>query len=231
MSAEAKPVAMKPFPTGLWVGLAGLAVAGLVFVVYAGCSHRPAPPTAAANTSRALRASNVELFPGDLRRLQPHLGLKATACVRLEFEPPARRLHLDAELWQEGKPVRRPGGMSGYTPTNWPVDVSISLAPAAGPAGSAQYRVTMAAVDRSTLVSWESNRPAPPEGLYTHFRELHEPIEIGPGPPVPVWACLAYKTPNPFPEGWPSKRSFDEAARAAEWAIVLKVGWTEPTDP
>lgn len=204
-----------------------LAAGVLLVGMAAGCSRTPAPATAPARPSRAVRATRSELFAGDLKRLEPHLGL-SSGCVRLEFRPPDRIVTLEPEVWQDGKPV--PGDRSSVRSDQGPADASISLTPLPVAGGKPRYRITTALFGPGGSSAATTTRDAPgTDGVRrTYLKTLDGPIELQEGEPVAVWAYLVYEATNPFPPYSVTHGSFEEAAKDAVWAVVFKVGWTEP---
>jgi len=210
-----------------WAALACVFAGALLLGVYAVCSR--APP-AGAPASRAVRAVPAELFVGDLKRLEPHLGL-SSGCVRLEFGPPDRFITLEPEVWQDGKPLR--SDSSSARCGQGPAEASISITSVTSPGGKPQYRITTAlsGPDRSSTSTRTRDAPGTEGGMHTYFKTLDGPVELPEGRPVAVWACLLYKPTSPFPPDAVRQGSFKEAARGAVWAVVFKVGWEEPKGP
>jgi hypothetical protein len=218
----------------------GLAAGALVVAAFAGLfltrgspAVPPAtlapPPTPSVPESRVIRATPAELFSGDLKRLEPHLNL-TTGCVHLEFGLPERFLTVEPEVWQDGKPNR-----SGSWSQGWgggPADASVSFTPIAGPGGKPQFRITTALAGPGGKGGMATTRDAlKAEEAHGISKTLDGPIDIPAGPPVAVWAYLAYESRGGhFLPDDSRKKSFEEAAASAKWAVMLKVGWKEPSE-
>jgi hypothetical protein len=231
MATQVRSAVSKSHRTFWLVGLAVLAclvVGGVALQTYGGFFWGPSA-TPAAPPSRTIRASHADFFTGDLKRLQPHLGM-TVGCVHLEYAPPDRFVGLEAQFWQDGKPLR--GGPGYFRSPGGPADATISLTPVTGPGGKPQFRFMTALTGPDGYAATGSTRDAPTtEGLQSYIKTLDKPIEILDGPPVPVWAYLLYKrTGGVFPREDLRDGTFDEAARAVEWAVVLRIGWKEPDD-
>jgi hypothetical protein len=188
----------------------------------------PKPPEAAVAPAARVVASPSELFPGDLKRLQPHLRLTG-GCVRLDFEGPDLFVGEEVELWLDGKPARWLS-RSMTRLAKGPSEVSISLKELAAAGEAPRYEVIWSisgdpggATASPVLV--DGLRPGP-MGSSSHVEALKRPMPLLEGKPVPVWAYAAGEngsrrgTPDTV-EGW---------AAAAKWAVVLKVSWEEAKD-
>jgi hypothetical protein len=76
--------------------------------ILAVCSYltEPGDVVQAQKTEKktVIRISPSDLFPGDLRRIAPHLDLTASCCVKVDFEGP-KSLKTQVEEWQGGKAI------------------------------------------------------------------------------------------------------------------------------
>jgi hypothetical protein len=208
----------------------GALVFGIAVVVAAyglGCARQPAQAPTPAQ-SGVVRATPTELFVGDLKRLEPHLGL-ASGCVRLDFDGPERVITIEPEVWQGGS--KQP---SSHGSTSWkqgPVEASISLKRVIGPDGKAQYEIVDVLSGQSGRVTSMSFRttvdiPAVEGRAHTFAKTLHGPTELPEGQKVPVWAHLVYGPVDPpHPPKDVAEGTFEEAAKGALWAVILRVSW------
>src|SRR5438477_2011904 len=105
------------------------------------CERKPAPAPA-----RAVRVSPSELFIGDLKRLEPHLGL-TSGCVRLDSGGPALWFGMEVELWQGGKRIKSLG--ASHRRWEGPGEASISLKEETGPSGKPKCRLVEASSGKS----------------------------------------------------------------------------------
>jgi hypothetical protein len=203
-------------------------VPGLILCVCVGCGRHPAQSSAPTPVSYAVRVSSSDLFLGDLKRLEPHLGLRASGCVHLDIGKPDVSIAVKPEFWRDGKKLRSASLFTrGAKPG--PADVSISLREMTDFHGKPQYDVTTAISGASGDTSVHSAHDAPviTEGP-TGEKKLRGPVDLPPNKLVAVWAWLRYdsKADAPYPPA-SYKGSFEEAAKGAKWAVILKVGWSD----
>lgn len=204
-----------------------LFVGVFLFALSAGCSRKPAAPVAGAEP-RTLRVSASELFVGDLKRVEPHLALTSNGCIRLEYGAPDRFITLEPQVWQNGKLI--PCGRSSTRARKGPADASISISPMSGPGGKRQIRIITAVTgaEDSFTHTWIQDEPVSgSKGTHATVKKLSEPVELMDGQSVAVWAYLVYKMGEQVPPKGLTD-SFEDAAKGAQWAVVLKIGWEEP---
>ena len=58
------------------------AIVAVLVNFYTGYLRRPTPTDSAVSESRVFRVSSSELFTGEMKRFEPHLGLTSSGCVR-----------------------------------------------------------------------------------------------------------------------------------------------------
>src|SRR5947208_1779344 len=98
-----------------------LVLGGSILLFAGGFSRKPAPAGAAPV---GVRVSPSELFAGEAKRLEPHLGL-TSGCAHLESAHAVVWIGAEVELWQDGKLVKVVGG--GQHRVEEPNEVSVSL--------------------------------------------------------------------------------------------------------
>ena len=204
-----------------------IAIVDVLVNFYTGYLRRPTPTDSAVSESRVFRVSSSELFTGEMKRFEPHLGLTSSGCVRLEFNSPDRFITFVPEIWQEGK--RLPSGRTSSRSRGGPVDASISFAKIATTGGKEQYRLIEALTGTNESHKGTTEFEVPVLGTSRGtIKKLEGTVEIPEGQLIDVWAYLVYKsTSGPLPRS-ASEVSFEEAAKGATWAVVFKVGWEEP---
>jgi hypothetical protein len=185
-----------------------------------------------------VRITPEELFTGDLKRLQPHLGL-TTGYVKLACDGPGVPAEIAIEIWKNGKLLRHHGGSSGLLPD----EISISVKEVADRDGKDKYRVVIAekAVRRelrwnygvlphivtsggSSSLTTDVDVPRLSEESSLRAVEiLKEPIELTKDHPVVIWAYVAGRHAGETKPG----ETIEEAVSRVEWALVVKMSLRE----
>jgi hypothetical protein len=167
-----------------------------------------------------VRVSPSTLFKGDLKRLEPHLGL-TTGCVEVRHKGPRRHLRLETrlEVWKDGKldgPIIERG-------TLYPDDleVSVSVKEAHDAEGKARLRVIVARTDAAASTSW-IDRPEEKKGelgaTFSSTEAIRKPIELEEGKPAAVWITRKNTSGEFFPD-----LTLEEKAGRSTWALLLKL--------
>src|SRR5262245_10777249 len=69
-----------------------------------------------------------EMFAGEWKKLEPHRGLTARGCGKVEPAGKGRNFHVRLELWENGKRSDKPLGGPGLSLTSGsPFELSISV--------------------------------------------------------------------------------------------------------
>ncbi|MDB5310382.1 MAG: hypothetical protein JWO38_4584 [Gemmataceae bacterium] len=185
----------------------------------------PSDPTPPTPEPRSVRISRSDLFPGDLKRLAPHLGLAATGCVHFDVTGSDWTIGMEVESYQKGKP-RSLG--SSWTPHKHSGEVSISLREVTDPNGKLEFQIVMAFTNQSESGSWTSRIEAPDGGRgvsnrSTTYLRASGSRDLAEGERVAVWAHTAYEDVRQMR---PADSLVDEA-KQGKWAVVLWVWWEE----
>jgi hypothetical protein len=200
-----------------------------LLLVLSGVALLPPLPGASGQERKsdpAIGASPSSLFPKDLARLEPHLGME-TGCVGLapRFTGTAS-VRLTLERWQQGK-VTEIGRLDTKVSSLLAHSVSISVREVER-RGKSQYRITVVHSVSSDARAWGTREVGlwfldPPafEPKATGRKQLPEEVSITASGAVPVWALL-YSSSGDIKGG---KKTVAESAKEAEWAIVFKVGF------
>jgi hypothetical protein len=212
---------------GAVVVLALLAACG-GFALYALSQARPATmPVTALKTPVAnpgppqgiVRVSSSDLFSGDLKRLEPHLGL-TSGCVKLEYQGPMVKLKLEPEVWHKGKRERSMGGMG--TTLSGPSELSVSLGEATDGQGKPRYRMIAALSSSNGYVASTTHVDAPQLKQPTSSRGpkgLARQTDLANGQSLAVWGYMAGEGANESR----GDESVEEMAKRVEWALVLRI--------
>jgi hypothetical protein len=160
-----------------------------------------------------------DLFTGDLKRLEPHLGL-TTGCVKLKYEGPETPMHYVVQVWREGQwkdlNHNKMGTLKGDD------EISISVREAVDD-GKRKYQVVVARSNvefGSTRTTMYVDPPA--STMRASAREqLQRTLDVKTPGEVVVWA---------WKKGTGEKFSLagrgpveERATRSAEWALALKL--------
>ena len=114
------------------------------FLVFAAVCLAAVPaPIVDETRPAAARIDPAELFPGELKKLEPHLGLAASGCVKVEPAGKGRNFHVRLELWENGKRSGKPLGGPGLALSSGvPFELSVSVREDPGRFDKPMYRVT-----------------------------------------------------------------------------------------
>jgi hypothetical protein len=155
----------------------------------------------------------------------------SSGCVRLDCGEPELFITLETERWQDGKKVATNKSTSRQSGL---AEASISLKELPSLEGESRYQIVTAVAGRSRSSAATTATDAPKaieNGSRTFFKKLESPVDLPESNPVAVWAFLLYKATNPYPPDSVKNGTFEEAAKDAKWAVVLKVGWEPTRDP
>jgi hypothetical protein len=181
-----------------------------------------APPVSVPVAVRALPA---DLFVGDVKSLEPHLGL-TSGCVEIDFRSELW-IDVDVTLWRDGKPVKSIGSMGNAT--EGPAKVSISLSADQNEEGKPRHRLVTASSSKSGSSSANQLVEIPDlrgPGVKVPAK-LQKPIELQENATVPVWALLGYENHE---QASGKDLTPAEGLKQAKWAVVLGVSWKKPKD-
>ena len=198
-----------------------LVVAALVWLGRADAAN-PVP----APAPRVMRVSRSELFTGDLKRLEPHLGLTSSGCIKIDFEGPEIWFGTEEEVWQDGKLLQ--GLSKSNSRLEGPKEVSFSLKQITYD-DKPKHRMVSAvsAKSRGGSSAFTGVLPGTP-GNSSGVAELDAPIELEPGKSIAVFAFVEdeHKPGQEYSLGG----TFDEKIKRAKRAIVFKISWKETKD-
>ncbi len=157
------------------------------------------------------KISPTQLFTGELKRLEPHLGLIGHGCVNVAFSG-EKQLKTELQIWNKGKSTTTTSN------TRVPVsagEISITAREAAGPEGKMMYKVIIA-VPGGTSSTWI---PIPSEMRGTTWITVPDEKSVKDGDPIVVWALIGTMSGSLTTTSEP----VEQAAARADWALVLSV--------
>jgi hypothetical protein len=185
-------------------------------------------------SKRPLRLSPSELFQGDLKRLEPHSGLTASGCFKLDCSvsglpegstAPPLPVQVQLQLWEEGKAR----SLSSMTPSlSDPCELSISVREVPQAKEGVKYRVTAALGGKggNSFATEDVPLPKAEKELQPRFltiRKLEKKVEVKPKESVAVWVFACEKGTGKAV----ADESFEQVAKRVEWALLLSVSVAE----
>lgn len=200
----------------------------LLFSGFVGCSSQIDAPVAPEAKSPEVRVSPTQFFVGDLKKLEPHLAMRAGA-VHLEIDAQEIWVKCEVEYWQAGKKVGFTNGATRHKKGQ--VDASFSLTEINGPKGVPQYRITDSVGGDSSTVARDRPEPGKDGMTQNYVRDLKESVSLPKDHSEAVWAYLIYETTDPSPPKVVREGTIKEAAKEAKWAVVFKLGWKDIEKP
>lgn len=209
-SHRAKVLAVLALAVGLFIVFATLAA--LAWKVRQ--TETEAPPT--HPPAGALRMTAAPFFSGELKRLEPHLGL-ITGCLRVEYQDSPLSLHLTTEIWRDGKCEKENDGTMDMT-VNEPGELTISLREIDGDR-EGHYRAVIALSSQSGYAASSTTIPKPKlHGSGSGLKGLSKPIELSTGESRRIWGFMAGKGAGEFR----SNESLEDMVKRVEWAFIIR---------
>jgi hypothetical protein len=207
-----------PFRISKSLTLLSTSICALLFAVIAlvvsGCGGHEGGPTNSSGREGIGVLSPSSLFVGDLRGLEPHLGISASTRVNVEFTDPSWTVKILGELWKKGEKDQR----MDLLETSMAVEeVSVSLRDNAGD-DDCDLAVVLRHPNGSASFPVRLHKPS--EAKVFSPKEISGKIIMEPQSETPIWGYMAGSALDE-PGG---HCSLDEIARRAEWAFVLKLG-------
>jgi hypothetical protein len=200
---------------------AAFVLAGVLLVSGILCAQNPKKADDAGKPLAAgkFRVTPIDLFPGDLRRLQPHLEIEG-ACFKIEYNGPKLQAQVITEIWEGG--VGKVAGMSGAVFEGQTAsEASISdkkTSDAARQAGLyviSHFEQSLGGVGRSGQTTFPKTFPKNANGSGT--RGVYEVTEFAPEKEIALW-CIV-RTSGAIQSSAP----IDSLVKSVDFAIVLKI--------
>ena len=183
---------------------------------------------------RPLRLSPSELFPGELKHLEPHFGLTASGCFKLDCSVPGLPegttvrplpVQVQLQLWKNGTGT----SLNTITPSlSDSCDLSVSVREVPHAKEGVRYRVTIAVNSKggNSFATEDISLPTAGKEAAPRFmtvRKLDKGLEVKSKEPVAVWVLASEKgTGQPAAD-----ESIEQVARRVEWALLLSVSTAE----
>jgi RNA polymerase sigma factor (sigma-70 family) len=211
--------------------LAGLLLGGVVFGVALAQGKNRSTGTPARVP---LRLSPSDLFAGELKRLEPHFGLAASGCFKLDRTVkglpegttlPRQPVQVHLQLWENGKAR----SVSSMTPTlSERAELSISVREVPHMKEGVRYRVTTSLGSRGGNSFTTEDVPLPKrknelESRFMTVRKLDQALEIKDRRPITLWVLACEKGGSKIE----ANESLEQLAKRVEWALVLSIGVVE----
>lgn len=198
------------------------------------------------------RITAADLFAGELKRLEPHLGWDS-GCVRIDYDGPAVAVRRHLEVWEKGELTNQPTTFE--TELRASSEVSITVKDSRDEDG--KYLVTTALFAENNVFRNATGREVDaPDALTEEVNiqddsgvlrfsvrgtSTREPVPVGLGSqtaqlslgdePLAVWALLlGHEKTRKTATGVPVSTvtgSLEENIARANWALVLKLSLHE----
>ena len=172
-----------------------------------------------------IRITPVELFPQELKRLEPHLELSG-ACFKVEYNGPELSVKIVVEIWKNGT---LEGHSGGWMALKGPFtgELSVTAKNALDDEGNPGSRIVTAWGGPGTSQSTRATYPTPDlKDRTTVFKKVERVTEIAIDQEIAVWGMLQGKAFRMIPIGSGRiqiERSIAEVAKEAEYAIIWKL--------
>jgi hypothetical protein len=181
------------------------------------------PKDAAKPLARGkIRITPVELFPGDLKRLKPHLGIEGDACFKFEYDGPRKRFHIVLQVLEEGNPVESEAFWMGPLGDRKSGEVSVSVKAARDAQGLATWHITTHHVVQlegvSRVETRRTSRTLPAELSGGSSDGINKVTDFDVNDEVGLWCKVDVRMGRlirPVP--------VNEMANDADFAVVLKL--------
>lgn len=176
----------------------------------------------------SIRVTACNLFPAELRRIEPHLDLVSSGCVRVTPGKKTVWLTLSLETWEKGKKNERSAGSFGM-PVSETCEVSISIRSVTD-SNRPQYRVIVAVIGEKTKGSSPFVIDAPKWIGNTETRassmSLNAPLDLADEHSAGVWGWGLVRGNQP--KVLLRSEPIEEIAGSVDWAVVLKMMRGQP---
>jgi hypothetical protein len=154
-----------------------------------------------------------DLFRGELARLEPHLELTGSGCVKVDFAG-KKKLMVELVIWEKGKP--RPLGPA-WTESASPGEITFTVRKVKED-GKGKYRVIVAPGFGSYTTDVDVPALKDPRPAST-TRGLSKVVQDREGVPVAVWLLSSGEGVWWFKGG----ETLEERAKRVEWSLMLQV--------
>jgi len=224
---------LSAFLPGRSIGIAAEVALAFVCLVLDSFSSAQEKPIKDAPSKAQLLIFSSELFTGDMKRLEPHFGLTASGCFRLDRAvqgaPDLKKavplpVRVQLQRWEKGTPRADLSSLNfSFADTR---EVAISVRETPHPKEGARYRVTTTIISKCGSSSYMMEDVPMPrlenelDSRFTTMRKLDKPVELKDNQSVAVWMLASEKGANKIVT---DDESFEQVAKRVEWALVLSV--------
>ncbi len=169
-----------------------------------------------------IRLTPIDMFPGDLKRLQPHLEISGV-CYKVEYNGPEIGARFVLEEWKRGK-------REGYASIGMELkasvagEASISIKPAHDDDGNPASRVITSVFGPNVKSSGAISYPKPQaKGTFKATKQLDRVRDLSTDKDIPLWAELHYKKGVGVSGDELGADDFVQELKEVEYAIVWKL--------
>jgi hypothetical protein len=174
-----------------------------------------------------IRFTPIDLFPGDLKRLQPHLEMEG-ACFKFEYDGPKKRVHLVLQILEKGK--REVKSQLRLQPLDGPSsgEASVSIRSVKDAQGNSAWYIIARVVQNNAHGSSGSSqymqRTLPANAHASGDQGIGEVAVFDIDDEIPLWCRVrsSGEIRNSVP--------MDEMANDADFSVLLKVVPAGPDD-
>jgi hypothetical protein len=175
----------------------------------AGCAQQSPPPP----TATVVRVSPSALFTGELKRLEPHLGL-TTGCVRLDHVGSTLQVKLSCEIWEGGKVAKEAGSLGTTLAAENEASLSLREIMENGKK-TGHFTIALSGSQGYVASTGQVDLPMLSRGS----KSLSGPLELSMGRPTAVWGLMAGEGSGRID----GDESIEDMAKRVEWALILKI--------
>lgn len=167
-----------------------------------------------------IRITPIELFPGDLKRLQSHLEMEG-ACFKFECAGRNKPPRVVLSIFEPGKRDINMSLLLKDTKERSSGEVSVSLRKADDPEGHSTWRIIVNAKQVEGLGEFESTQTTtktlPRDADGSSGQQIRSVTDFDISDEVPLYCRVRSSRPIRL------QGPVDEMARAADFAVVLKL--------
>lgn len=196
---------------------AALAAIFMIFLLVLGIYTNSTSNTVQTAPNDVMEISPSQLFQGDTKKLEPHLGWTAGA-VKIKYGGSKEYLKISYEIWENGALKQRSGAMATSIDSMFDGEVSVSLKELQPEGQTQKYNVNLVISEPNgysraafTIDKFDGNLI---RGLSPMTWPKTEVVDAD--KEVAVWGLMAA---NKFRTG----NSIEEQAKNVDWAFVVKI--------
>lgn len=191
----------------------GFIIIVLFTVLFVGCQQQA--ENSKETTPEQLQIKPGELFEGELKKIEPHLGFVGSGLVEVAYNGSKKYLQTDYEIWEDGQLKERVGRFSSLIGHKFDGNISITLEEAAK--NDKSYRGIIA-ISSPTGYSASSFFIPKIDSDYSYGpMHIKDSITIGANEEAIIWGMHANEN------GLVYQGDIENTAKKADWAFLVKV--------